>query len=288
MGTYLVRHSSRIIQDAIRAIFDEQRPRLTVRQVYYALTVLGVVPKTEQGYRKACYQLGRMREQGLIPYGWIADNTRWQIKPDTDSSLEDALTRWQRGYRRDLWINQADYVEIWIEKDALAGVVSSITLDYDVPLYVCRGYSSTTFLYEASEYLKTLGKPAYIYHFGDFDPSGVDAAYKVRDGLAKHGAQINFERMAVTPEQITQWRLPSRETKQTDPRTARWGDMPSVELDAVPAPTLRALVQDCIERHLDPAVLAATRRIEKAEKDTLAEVRMNLVLGRNSEGGEYV
>ena len=68
-------------------------------------------------------------------------------------SMEDALARWQGTYRRDLWINQPDYVEIWVEKDALAGVISPITTEYDVALYVCRGYSSTTFLYEAATYL---------------------------------------------------------------------------------------------------------------------------------------
>ena len=223
MKKYNTRSRSRKIQIAILQIFEELKPRLTVRQIYYALTVRGVIAKTEAGYRQTCYQLGKMREQGLIPYGWIADNTRWQIKPNTDRSMEDALARWQGTYRRDLWINQPDYVEIWVEKDALAGVISPITTEYDVALYVCRGYSSTTFLYEAATYLINLGKPAYIYHFGDWDPSGVDAAYKVRDGLTKHGADIHFIRAAVTPEQIAQLELPTRETKKTDPRVQRLG-----------------------------------------------------------------
>ena len=225
-----------------------------------------------------------MRETGLIPYGWIADNTRWQIKPNTDPSLEDALNYWQHSYRRDLWIDQPDYVEIWVEKDALAGVISPITVEYDVPLYVSRGYSSITFLYEAAEEIKEQYKPAYIYHFGDFDPSGVDAAYKIRDGLIEHGANIHFERVAVTPEQIKAMNLPTRTTKRSDPRAKGWGDSPSVELDALPAPVLRELVRECIERHLDHTTLAMTQLVEQREKETLAEFRKNFVLAQNSDG----
>jgi hypothetical protein len=286
MKKYNTRNNSLKIQKAVLGIFEDLKPRLTVRQIYYALTVKGVIPKTEGGYRQTCYQLGKMRELEIIPYGWIADNTRWQIKPRTDRSLEDALARWQSAYRRDLWDNQPDYVEIWVEKDALAGVISPITVEYDVPLYVCRGYSSMTFLYEAAEYIKELQKPAYIYHFGDFDPSGVDAAYKVRDGLLKHGADIHFERMTVTPKQIKKLKLPTRETKKKDPRSRVWGDKPSVELDAIPAPILRELVRECIERHLDGISLEVTRLIEQRERETLSEFSKNFVLGQNSDSEE--
>ena len=286
MKKYNTRSSSQVIQDAVLKIFGELEPRLTVRQIYYALTVRGVIPKTEAGYRKTGYQLGRMRELGIIPYGWIADNTRWKIKPHSDNSLEDALARWQYSYRRDLWNDQSDYVEIWVEKDALAGVMSSITDEYDVPLYVARGYSSKTFLYEAAEYIKAIGKPTYIYHFGDHDPSGVDAAYKIRDGLIEHGADVHFERVAVTLDQIKAMNLPTRPTKRSDPRSKGWGDKPSVELDALPAPVLRELVRECIERHIDKFTLKITKLIEEHERETLAEFRKNFVLGQNSEWDE--
>ena len=283
MKKYNTRSRSQVIQQAVLEIFGELDPRLTVRQIYYALTVRGVLPKTEAGYRQTCYQLGIMRELGIIPYGWIADNTRWRIKPYSDNSLEDALTRWQYSYRRDLWNDQPVYVEIWVEKDPLAGVISSITNEYDVPLYVSRGYSSKTFLYDAADYIKAIGKPTYIYHFGDHDPSGVDAAYKIRDGLIEHGADIHFERVAVTLEQIESIHLPTRETKRKDPRSKGWGNKPSVELDALPAPVLRDLVRECIERHIDSFTLKMTKLIEQREIETLIEIRKNFVLGQNSD-----
>lgn len=202
---------------AIHEIFNENEPPLTVRQVYYALTVQGVIPKTEKGYSVVVYHLKNLRLDGSIPYFWIADNTRFRIKPVTDANLSSALFRMQRSYRKNLWATQTDHVDIWVEKDALAGVISQITEEFDVSLNVARGYSSMTALYNSAEHIKRIGKPAFIYHFGDFDPSGVDAAHKIRDDLIKHGAEISFERAAITPEQIEQYSLPSRPPRRVIP-----------------------------------------------------------------------
>jgi hypothetical protein len=285
MKQYITRSNSFIIQKTIFQVFEELQPRLTVRQIYYALTVRGVVPKTENGYRQTCYQLKKMREERLIPHGWIADNTRYHVKPRTDGNLSSALERWQKSYRRDLWTNQDVYVEIWVEKDALAGVISPVTADYDVPLFVARGYSSMTFIYEAAEDIKRIGKPAYIYHFGDCDPSGVDAANKIEIGLLRHGADVHFERVAITEEQIETLHLPVRETKASDPRSLRWGNRPSVELDALPAPVLRELVRECIEQHIDHDILERTLLIEQREREVLTAVNEKLVQVLNSQKG---
>ena len=277
-SAYQIRNDSLEKIQAIQNIFRVNEPPLTVRQVYYALTDLGVVPKTEQGYRAVVYQLKNMRLDGSIPYSWIADNTRWQIKPDTDHDLYPALRRMQRFYRRDFWTTQPVYVEIWVEKDALVGVVSPISEEFDVPLYVSRGYSSMTALYNAAEQIKRVGKPAFIYHFGDFDPSGVDAAYKIRDELIKHGAEITFKRAAIIPEQIEKYRLPSRPTKKNDPRARKWGDQVRVELDALPAPILRDLVRQAIEQHIDPVEWERMRMIEQAERRALTDFNDNFDL----------
>ena len=102
------------------------------------------------------------------------------------------------------------YVEIWCEKDALAGVLLEETKVYDVPLMVARGYSSLSFLHNAAMAIKERGKPAYIYHFGDLDASGVDAARDIEAKLRRYApdAEIHFERPAVTREQVEEWSLP--------------------------------------------------------------------------------
>jgi hypothetical protein len=257
------------LQEAILDQFVEHRPRLTIRQIFYLCEVGGYVPKTEGGYRQVQYQLREMRRTGIVPYGWIADNTRWKIKPRTFNGLTEAINHWQVAYRRDLWSEQEVHVEIWVEKDALAGVINPITQQYDVPLFVARGFSSLTFAYEAAEEIKAIGKPAYIYHFGDFDPSGVCAAGKIREELIQHGAPVMFERVAVTEEQINHWSLPTRGVKKTDTRAGQWPYPFSCELDAIPPQKLRDLVQEYIERHIDPTTIAALERTEEMERETL-------------------
>jgi hypothetical protein len=129
------------IRDGIRQILDEDHPQ-TVRQVFYALTVRGLIKKLEIEYQRTVIRLlVDMREAGDIPFGWIADNTRWQRKPTTYVGLDACLDATSKFYRRDLWAAMPVYVEVWCEKDALAGVLVEETAPYDVPLMVARGYS---------------------------------------------------------------------------------------------------------------------------------------------------
>ena len=108
-----------ILRVAIEGVLRREQP-CTVRQVFYQLVSAGAVDKTEQEYKgTVCRLLAEMRREGRIPFRSIADNTRWQRKPDTWSSLEDALAETQNFYRRALWDDQDDYVEVWLEKDAL-------------------------------------------------------------------------------------------------------------------------------------------------------------------------
>jgi hypothetical protein len=232
---------------ALFAIVAEQRP-MTVRQVFYQATVRGIVEKEESGYDKVQHDLVQMRRGNSddflsliptpfnLPWEWIVDNTRSRDKPYVCNSPREALEDAANSYRKALWTDADAYVEIWLEKDALAGVLSDITRKYDVSLMVARGYSSVTFLHDAAEDFPT-DRPVYIYHLGDFDPSGVNAGEKIEEDLREFAptADISFTRLAVTPEQIKQWRLPSRPTKRSDSRAARFGSRISVELDAIEA-----------------------------------------------------
>src|SRR4051794_2538414 len=239
-------------RESLFDIVEAMKP-MTVRQVFYQATVRAIVEKSEAGYKKVQNDLVLMRKAGELPYDWLADNTRWQRKPRTFSSVEQALQETARLYRKALWQGSDAYVEVWLEKDALAGVVVPITALYDVPLMVARGYASLSFLHSAAEYISELDVPVYIYHFGDFDPSGVNAGEKIEQTLREMApdADITFERAAVTPEQISTWGLPTRPTKTTDSRSKGFGDI-SVELDAIEPHRLRQLVRVAIERHLPP------------------------------------
>jgi hypothetical protein len=244
---------------------------MTVRQVFYQATVRGLIEKTEAGYAKVQTDLVLLRREGRLPYDWLADNTRWQRKPKTFSNVEEALADTARFYRKALWRDVDVYVEVWLEKDALAGVVWPVTSLYDVPLMVARGYASLSFLHSAAEQIEEIGKPTYLYHLGDYDPSGVNAAEKIEETLRElaPGAEIRFERIAVTPDQIVGWDLPTRPTKSTDSRSKGFGDV-SVELDAIEPDRLRDLVEEVILAHLPPDQLEVLRVAEESERESLS------------------
>ncbi|WP_363347423.1 hypothetical protein [Methylocystis echinoides] len=259
-------------RDRLYEIVRDGRP-MTVRQVFYQATVQGFIEKTEAGYQKVQTDLTIMRRAGRLPYNWLADNTRWQRRPKTFDSVADALVETARLYRKSLWSSADCYAEIWLEKDALSGVILPVTAEYDVPLMVARGYASLSFLHSAAEQIADLDIPAYIYHLGDYDPSGVNAGEKIEQTLRELApdADIYFERLAVTPDQIRDWNLPTRPTKMTDTRAKRHGDI-SVELDAIDPNMLRELVREAIERHLPADELAVLKAAEESEREHFMEL----------------
>jgi hypothetical protein len=144
---------------------------------------------------------------------------------------------------------------------------------YDVPLMVARGYASLSFLYHAAEYINSLDVPAYIYHLGDYYPSGVNAGEKIEETLRELApdAEIYFERIAVTPDQIAEWDLLTRPTKASDTRSKNFGSI-SVEADAINPNVLRGLVQERIEQHLPQEQFAILKAAEESEREIISRL----------------
>ena len=259
-------------RSALRDIVADMQP-MTVRQVFYQATVKGIVEKTEAGYTKVQTDLVFMRKFGFLPYDWLADNTRWQRKPRSFNGIEEALQDTAKFYRKNLWASADCYVEVWLEKDALAGVVFPVTAAYDVRLMVARGYASLSFLHTAAEYIRSLDVPTYLYHLGDFDPSGVNASEKIEETLRELApdADIEFERIAVRSWQIEEWNLPTRPTKASDTRSKKFGDI-SVELDAIDPDRLRSLVTAAIENHLPNQQLTILKAAEQSEREIIHQL----------------
>jgi len=198
-------------------------------------------------------------------------------KLDSYNSVEDAIAQTARFYRRNLWTDNDDYVEIWCEKEALAGVIAQVTYDFDVPLMVSRGFSSSSYLRRAADKITDIAKPTFIYQFGDHDPSGVWISEQIERDLQRHLEDIGdfdlddfmFERVAVTPEQITAWNLPTRPTKTEGNTHARNFDGDSVEVDAIPIDRLHGLVREVIYRHINLSELRILRTAEASERELL-------------------
>jgi hypothetical protein len=188
-------------------------------------------------------------------------------KPRSYSSLEQALAETAQLYRRNVWREQTAYVEVWLEKDALAGVLYPETERWDVPLMVSRGYASLSYLYEAAQAIRFQRKPAFIYYFGDWDPSGVDIPRNIEAQLRtlSGGADITFTRMAVQPWQVDAWQLPTRPTKQSDSRSKAFTGE-SVEVDAIPPDQLRGMVRDSIVQHVNFVTLRQLETVEREER----------------------
>jgi hypothetical protein len=260
------------IDAAIYEVAEAERP-CTIRALFYRLVGRGLVPKTDKGenngYGVVQRQALKMRRAGVLPYSWITDGSRLWLKPTTFSNAHAALENTAHMYRRDLWIDQGVHVEVWSEKDAIRGVVYPVTGEYDVPLMIARGFSSETFLYETAEAINYEGNPAVIYHLGDHDRSGVQAWEDIQRKLREFvddGIDMTFERIAVTPDQITGLDLPTRPEKTQ----SGFGDC--VEVDAIPSSTLRDLVRDAIERWIDPEALRLTKIAEDSEREILHRI----------------
>lgn len=261
------------IKERTYELLRREQP-MTIRQLYYRLVSIAVIEKTETEYKSTVVRLtGEMRREGIIPFAWIADNTRWMRKPRTHSSLDEALRRTAATYRRSVWDNQDAYVELWLEKDALAGVLWEVTASWDVPLMVTRGFASLSFLHAAAEAIRSKDKPTYLYYFGDHDPSGLAITDRVERDIRGFAPDVDLtvERIAVTPEQIESMGLPTRPTKTTDSRSKGFIGG-SVEVDAIPPVTLRDLAERCITQHIDKAAHRRLKSVEQAERQTLLAI----------------
>jgi hypothetical protein len=123
------------LQEVIYGVVEQDHP-MTNRHTFYRVVSEGAIDKTEQGYRVVCVQLVRLRRSGVLPFDWIADNTRWIRRARTYRSLQDMLTESARLYRRTLWDTSAVHVEVWCESDSIASVLVDETYLFDVPLMV--------------------------------------------------------------------------------------------------------------------------------------------------------
>jgi hypothetical protein len=240
---------------------------LSVRGVFYRVMSAGAVEKTEKGYAAVQREVLKLRRAGDLPYEWIADGTRWHLKSPSWSSVEQALADAAISYRRALWHDQEEYVEVWSEKEAISSIISPVTDSYDVPLMIARGFASETFLWSTASTIRAVAKPTTIYQLGDHDPSGVAAWKHVQDRMREFApdVEISFERIAVTEEQIFSLSLPTRPTKASDSRAKNFSGA-SVEVDAIPTSVLKGLVEAAIEQHIDPIALGQTKYFETQER----------------------
>jgi hypothetical protein len=261
------------LREAILEILSADHPQ-TVRQVFYQLVVRGAVKKTETEYGQTVSRLlTEMRLDGELEWTWIVDNSRRTSVTRTFDTVGEALEDSAKFYRRSALRESDVYIEIWSEKEALAGILYEAASDYDVPVVSSRGIPSISQLrisFDNIQDVADAGKEVFIYQFGDHDPTGClipkHIGRQINDWCDEEGCdRPTIERIALTEAQIQRYRLPTRPTKWAGNPHA--GDFrgESVELDALPSAILRDLVRQCIGQHISQHQLHILREAERSE-----------------------
>jgi len=246
--------------DQINAIVEDYRLqgyKLTLRQLYYQLVSRDVIPNKVEEYAKLSTILVKGRMAGIVDWEAIEDRIRVPKIPFYTSGIRGGINTLINQYRLDRMKDQDVYIEVWVEKDALSGVISRVTEKYHVRLMVNRGYSSATAMHDASERIIEAtreGKEATILYLGDHDPSGMDMVRDIRGRLLEFGADVEVEHCALLDEQIDQYNPPPNPAKVTDPRAgkyiAQYGKT-SWEVDALTPTVLNKIIQTKIDAMID-------------------------------------
>ena len=278
------------VRAAIKSVLEADHPQ-TVRQVFYQLVVRDAIEKTEKEYQGTVIRLlSEMRLTGQIPWGWIIDESRRTRTTQTFASIADALADTAKYYRRSALRESDVYIEIWSEKEALSGIIWDEAGEYDVPVVISKGMPSLTQVYGSFINIRRAaeaGKESYLYQFGDHDPTGCLIPKSIEARLdefcREHDCKPPFvERIALTEDQVKQYRLPTRPTKREGNTHAKKFVGDSVELDALPNAVLRELVRECIERHISQAELETLRTAEESERLQIQLFADTVVAGKSA------
>lgn len=257
--------------EAIGMIVDEY-DRMTIRQLYYQLVSRGVIEKTESAYKRVCDVSGQMRIRGDLPYGKIADGNRQRRRVAQWSSARDLMVSAVNQYRKDYWLHQPEHIEVWCEKDALSGVLMPICEEWGVHYVATRGNPSMTLIYESAMDMYAHAQLDTIIYVGDHDASGRGISDRLEEQFAMHEIDVVVERVAVNPDQIAVYGLPTRPGKKSDSQQAKFaaefGDA-SVEVDALPPDVLTDIVANGITSRIDWETWSADKRTEDIEQASL-------------------
>jgi hypothetical protein len=166
--------------------YEQQGYDLTLRQLFYQHVARGLIPNTERSYKRLGSIINDARLAGLIDWDHIVDRTRNVRMLTHWADPADIIDATARSYKVDMWEKQNSYVEVWIEKDALVGVIAGVCDQLDVPYFSCRGYTSQSEMWGAAQRVGQhvqAGKTVTILHLGDHDPSGIDMTRDITDRM---------------------------------------------------------------------------------------------------------
>ncbi len=271
--------------ELINSIIEEYAEEgyvLTLRQLYYQLVSRDVIPNRVQEYAKLSTLLVKGRMAGFVDWDAIEDRIRTPFLPYWVVDVEDAIKDTIDQYRLNRQEGQDVYIELWVEKDALSGVLKRITEYYHINLMVNRGYSSCTAIHDAYKRFQNQedqGKQVHILYLGDYDPSGLDMIRDIRERLEEFGVSPIVKPIGLTKTQINRYNPPPNPAKITDPRAkwyiAEYGDT-SWEVDALNPKILHQLVKSNVEKLINMNLFTKKLNQETKDKKTLLTLTENI------------
>lgn len=258
---------------------------LTLRQLYYQLVSRDVIPNQKKEYTRLSLLLKEGRMAGIVDWDAIEDRLRKPSSPPSWDDPEAILDACIEQYALPRQNGQDVYLEVWVEKDALSGVLSRVTRRYHVPILVCRGYSSVSAMFDSYQRFKRAwrnNQQVKILYIGDFDPSGEDMARDINDRIMEFAdgddvdLDFSIDKIALTKAQIKKYNPPPNPAKMSDPRAKDFVALhgySSWEVDALKPEVLDALLDDNIKKHIDLEKYEAILSNEQADKDKLESLK---------------
>jgi hypothetical protein len=267
----LIEVANKIIEEYRDQGFD-----LTLRQLYYQMVAKDLIPNQQSEYNRIGTIINYARLTGLLDWDAIVDRTRHIRTKSHWTTPKDIIRTAANQYLEDKWRNQKYRPEVWIEKDALVGVISGICQNYDVPYFSCRGYVSQSAMWRTSQRLKENhqnNQTTLIIHLGDHDPSGIDMTRDIDDRLKLFaGNNHDIKRIALNMNQIDEFNPPPNPTKITDSRAknyiANFG-YDSWELDALEPKIIVDLIRKTIDEIINIDAWKFTEQRISKHKTTL-------------------
>lgn len=253
---------------------------LTLRQLYYQYVQRGIIPNKDTEYKRLGELLSKARLAGLIDWNSLIDRTR-NLKGANGGydSPREYIEGMTSGYFVDWHIGQENYIEVWIEKDALVGVIERPCNRYRVRYFSCRGYSSQSEQYRAGQRFAQItdeGRTCHIIHLGDHDPSGIDMTRDNNERVNMFSYDnVQVHRIALNMDQIEELKPPPNPAKFTDSRAVdyvRNYGKSSWELDALPPDYIDNLVSQKISSLLDHDAMEVQKQIEREHKAQIETV----------------
>lgn len=265
------------LANAILEDLASQGYRISLRQLYYQLVSKGEIPNSQKEYKKLGDTLNKARLAGLVDWSSLEDRGRqlrgWEGGYSTPAEYVSGL---DNGYFKDWWRGQENYVEVWVEKDALVNVVERPCDRHRVRYFSCRGYSSASEQYQAGKRFaakERRGLNCHILHLGDHDPSGLDMTRDNDDKVHMFsGIAVNVHRIALNMDQVEELKPPPNPAKMTDSRVGnyiRLHGKKSWELDALPPSYIDRLIDSHLRELIDAD---AMRLVQDQEGEESAEL----------------